>query len=254
MKSDIKIIRAYWGDSENLRSEIPPLPIYDNQIVYVWGENNNKFLSDRGFKTRIVTEEDPCKIDHTNFLIRKLMVIKLALEEFSEIMFMDWDCYILRNIDHTFYKYISQKPIQIPLYAHLRNPIEGLNDFHPGGSQSDIDFKNEASRFILKYSWKFDDMCIIPNFGFFYSRDISIGKKLLDIAINNNLKGVADEIAMFIYANCDYKTYVDRYHPIFVTGVSDFVISTKFKISKIQRKFNNHLGEIIDMDLYLEHM
>ena len=97
MKSDIKIIRAYWGDSENLRSEIPPLPIYDNQIVYVWGENNNKFLSDRGFKTRIVTEEDPCKIDHTNFLIRKLMVIKLALEEFSEIMFMDWDCYILRN-------------------------------------------------------------------------------------------------------------------------------------------------------------
>jgi hypothetical protein len=254
MKSDIKIIRAYWGDSKKLRDEIPPLPIYDNQIVYVWGENNDKFLRDRGFETRIVTEEDPCKIDHKNSLIRKLIAIKMSLEEFHEIMFIDWDCYILRELDDSFYKYISDKPTQIPLYAHLSNPIDGIEEFYVNRELEHVEFKNETNKYILEYSWKCDDMCILPNFGFFYSREIHIGRELLRIALENDLKGCADEAAMFIYANCDLVEYIERYHPNFVNGVSDIMTSTNFKISEIQKGFNNRIKEILNMDLYLEHM
>ena len=254
MKSNIKIIRAYWGDSEKLRSEIPPLPIYDNQIVYVWGENNETFLKKRGFKTRLVTEEDPCHLDYSNLLIRKLIAIKLALEEFAEIMFIDWDCYILRELDDNFYKHIASKSIQIPLYAHTANPMEGMNEAFPSSSPEGYALNKEKGDFILKYSWKSDDMCILPNFGFFYSSDISIGKKLLDIAIDNNLKGCADEGAMFIYANCSVEEYIKEYHPNFVNGVSDIMTSANFKISGVQKKLNDRIKEIIDMDLYLEHM
>jgi hypothetical protein len=254
MKSDIKIIRAYWGDSEKLKNEIPPLPIYDNQIVYVWGENNDKFLRSRGFKTRIVTDDDPCKIDHKNSLIRKLIAIKMALDEFHEIMFIDWDCYILRELDDSFYKYISDKPTQIPLYAHLSNPIDGIEEFYVNCEPEHVEFKNEANRYILKYSWKSDDMCILPNFGFFYSREISIGRELLRIAVENDLKGCADEAAMFIYANCDLEEYIKRYHPIFVNGVSDIMTSTNFKISEIQKRFNSRIKDVLNMDPYLEHM
>ena len=254
METKIKIIRAYWGDSKKLKKEIPPLPIHENQIVYVWGEDNENFLKKRGFKTRLVIEEDPCKLDYSNLLIRKLIAVKLALEEFGEIMFIDWDCYILRELDDNFYKYITSKPIQIPLYAHTLNPIDGMSESSLSLSPEGYALNKETSDFILKYSWKDNGMCILPNFGFFYSRDISVGKKLLDIAINNNLKGCADEGAMFIYADCDYKSYIEKYHPVFVNGVSDFVTSTKFKISKTQNQFNNYIQLKLNMDIYLEHM
>jgi hypothetical protein len=254
METKIKIIRAYWGDSKKLKREIPPLSIYENQIVYVWGGDNEDFLKKRGFKTRLVTEEDPCKLDYSNLLIRKLIAVKLALEEFEEIMFIDWDCYILRELDDNFYKYIASKPIQIPLYSHTLNPIEGIAESSPSISSEDYALNKEKSDFIIKYSWKNNDMCVLPNFGFFYSRDISIGKKLLDIAIYNNLKGCADEGAMFIYADCDPESYIEKYQPVFVSGVSNFVTSTKFKISKAQNQFNNYIQSKIDMDIYLEHM
>lgn len=47
METNIKIIRALWGNSEETISEIPSIPIYQNQVVFVWGENNEKILRER---------------------------------------------------------------------------------------------------------------------------------------------------------------------------------------------------------------
>jgi hypothetical protein len=169
-------------------------------------------------------------------------------------MFIDWDCYILRELDPTFYKYLSEKPVQIPLYSHLRNPIDGIVEFYTNTEPEHVEFKNEANKYILEYSWKSDGMCILPNFGFFYSREHSIGRDLLQIAVEKDLRGCADEAAMFIYANCDLDEYIERYHPKIVNGVSDIVTETNFKISEIQKRFNDRIKKVLRMDLYLEHM
>ena len=42
----MKIIRVLWGDKIN--DEIPPFPLLENEVVYVWGEENNQMLLDRG--------------------------------------------------------------------------------------------------------------------------------------------------------------------------------------------------------------
>jgi hypothetical protein len=255
MYTKVKIIRTYWGDTQKLKREIPPQPIYTNQIVFVWGEENNQFLKKRGFDTILMSDEIPNEYNsYEGQFYRKLLALDLSLKMFGEVILLDWDCYILRELDDNFYKYIASKPIQIPLYAHTLNPIDGMSESSLSLSSEGYVLNKETSDFILKYSWKDNGMCILPNFGFFYSRDISVGKKLLDIAINNNLKGCADEGAMFIYADCDYKSYIEKYHPVFVNGVSDFVTSTKFKISKTQNQFNNYIQLNLNMDIYLEHM
>jgi len=253
MNTTIKIIRAYWGDSEKTKAEIPPIPIYSNQLVYVWGKENEQFLQKRGYKTRLVTEEDPCLIDHTNFLFKKLITLDLALKEHDEIIFLDWDCYILRELDNNFYNLLKSKPIQCPLYSHSLNPYESFLEFSPNNNEERLEFFKNADIFFKKYNWQFEDMLVLPNFGCFYSRDKSIGNKLLNIALENNLKGCVDEGAMFIYANCSLNEYVENYHPLFIQGVSDNVTGSKYYISTVQRKFNEYLKNKLSFDLYLEH-
>ena len=43
-----KIIRALWGKQEHTLNEVPESPLFDNEIVFVWGDENNTFLKERG--------------------------------------------------------------------------------------------------------------------------------------------------------------------------------------------------------------
>ena len=38
----MKIIRVLWGNKIN--NEIPKIPLLKNEVVYVWGKENNKML------------------------------------------------------------------------------------------------------------------------------------------------------------------------------------------------------------------
>jgi hypothetical protein len=255
MKNNLKIIRTFWNlyenDNKTIR-EIPTISTYDNQVVYVWGEDNQKILKDRGFDTRLVNDE--VEINENNTLIRKLIALDLGLKEFGEVLMLDWDCYILRPLDDNFYEYLSSKPIQCPLYSHCLSPFESFIELDNTESKHWISFYKYVDEYIKKYNWKYNNMLVIPNFGFFYSRDITIGESLLNIAIEYKLKGLVDEIAMFIYSNCSLDDYVERYHPNVLNGVSDFMTCSKYSISKPQREFNLYIKNKIDMDIYLEHM
>lgn len=252
MNTDIKIIRAFWGVDLKTRIEIPPIPIFPNQIVYVWGIDNEEFLKSRGFKTRLV-EEPEYEIHNTNWLIRKLIVIDLALKEFGEMIFLDWDCYILRELDDTFYSYLKEKPIQCPLYTHYINPMKSFMEYNTNPTDADIEYYNEIEKNLFKYSWKLDDMMIIPNFGFFYSRDVTIGESLLKIARDNDVRGVVDETSLFIYINCTLDEYIVQYLPKVVRGVAEEMTDTGFIISNVQKKLNKYIDTKVDMDIYLKH-
>lgn len=251
MNSEIKIIRTYFGNSEKLKREVPPFPVLKNQIVYVWGKENEKFLIERGFETRLQKTDES---NDLNFLIKKLISIDLALQEFDEILFLDWDCKILRPLDENFYKIVRENPIQCPLYSHYKDPMKAFLDFDTSGNEKLIRFYKEMDKSLKKYSWEKDDMLIIPNFGFFYSRDKTIGKKLVQITNEYNLKGVVDEISLFIYVNCTLEEYIEKYVPKVVRGVAEENTQTEFIISRVQKELNEYIDTKIDMDIYLKHL
>jgi len=253
--NNLKIIRTFWGNDKRIMSEIPIVPLYDNEIVYVWGDENNKWLTKRGYNTKIVNKFTSSKYTpRSNMFIKKLIALDLALQEFNEVILLDWDCYILRNFDDNFYNHLKEKPIQCPLYSHnidIKNSCLEMDKKH---TQNVLDFIDTLTNTIPKYSWKMDNMYISPNFCFVYSRDKSLGKELLNITLKNNITGCIEEHAMFLYANCSIEEYIERYQPKVVRGISPSVTKNKFMAEISRKKFNDYLDTKINMDVYLEHI
>lgn len=255
MNTKFKIVRTFWGDDISQYPELTPLPVYTNQIVYVWGKENEKHLQKLGYKTELMLD-DPFPNEDKQYG-KKLLVLDHAVRKYGEIMMLDWDCYILRPIDGKFYDYLLSKETQCPLYAQHVNTVDALYEVFGKNHEDKEKFKNFAEMMrveFAKYSWKVDDYLVSPNFGFLYTRDVELGKKLLDIMDSHNLVGCIEEHAMWIYANCSLDEYLERYHPVFVQGVSDDRTDHDFMISKVQRALNKLISEKINMDLYLKHI
>lgn len=255
METNIKIIRALWGNSEETISEIPSIPIYQNQVVFVWGENNEKILRERGYD--VIPMKDKMPDIYNNYggrFFRKLLALDEGLKRYGEVILLDWDCYILRELDNNFYKYLSEKPIQCPLYAQPKNIYESWDESFPADSKDKMSFYSLCEKNFNKYSWEIDDYLVTPNFGFVYSRDINLGKNLIDISNKYNLNGCIEEHAMYLYSNCEIDEYIEKYQPHFVKGVSDTMTNTNFYISNVQKRFNEYMESKIEIDLYLEHM
>ena len=106
MDTKITIIRTFWGNTKRALNEIFPMPIFPNEVVYVWGLENQQMLQQRGFNTVLMgkecTEAEYSTI-HLQYY-HKLQAIQRAETEHSEFIFLDWDCYMLKPLDNYFYK------------------------------------------------------------------------------------------------------------------------------------------------------
>lgn len=255
MNTSVKVIRALWGDDGKSLREAPIIPTIKNQIVYVWGAGNNEELRRRGYDTVLM---DNVGFDEPNkFYGRKLIALDLALKEFGEVMMLDWDCHILRPLDDKFYEYLKSSPVQCPLYCQHKNTSKALQEIFTitGAIGDELEvYTNTMQEEFTKYSWALEDALVTPNFGFVYSRDKSLGEDLIQIATENNLIGCIEEHAMWIYSKCSLDEYINKYHPVFVQGVSDDRTDHEFMISRVQRKLNKFISEKIPMDLYLKHI
>lgn len=273
--SNIKIIRTWWGNDPHKWVEVPRLPLYDNEIVYVWGNKNQEILEERGFACIAMEDND---FSGSNVYGKKLQALDIALKHWGEVLLLDWDCWLLKPLDETFYSYLKEKPIQIPLYAHYKEPkVALLNDIpndHPilkdKKYYSDIvDMLSTLEDQIQLYHWKWKDGLVIPNFGCVYSRDVNLGADLIEIAKKNNIKSLVEEFAMWKYANCSMEDYISKYHPKYTLGVSDKKLikpkyfnsngAVKFEerfnnIKIVQSKFNNYIKQQLKMNLYYEHL
>lgn len=260
--STIKIIRTFFGDNHDSKKEISPFPTLPlDEIVYVWGEENQKYIIDKGFEIRPVSDDLYPYFNsyHTRYG-RKLVALKLALEEFDEVIMLDWDCYLLRPLDNNFYKYLEDKPIQCPLYSHHINTAKSFiarKELQPV-SDKQQEWWEVIEKELVKYNWKYKkDTLITPNFGFVYSRDKEFGNDLLDIALEYKLKGCIEEHAMFIYADCSFEEYLLLYQPLVVQGVTQDNDLSSFPINfagRVQQRFNKHMDTLLNMDLYLKHI
>jgi hypothetical protein len=82
-----------------------------------------------------------------------------------------------------------------------------------------------------------------------------LGEELIKIAINNDIKGLVEEFAMWKYANCSMEEYINQFHPEYVLGVSDKkIIEQKYNIQIIQFKFNTFIKSKLKTNLYYEHI
>jgi len=90
-------IRALWGNVAQHRNGKIQKEILNTKesfpfVIYTFGTENHKWLIDHGFTSRLVSDE-AIKWDLETMMYRhKLEVFKYALEDFDEIVFLDWDC------------------------------------------------------------------------------------------------------------------------------------------------------------------
>jgi|TARA_B110000908_G_C10217821_1_gene433687 hypothetical protein len=249
----IKIVRVLWGDQVNF--EVPRIPLYPEQeVVYCFDYKSYWFVSDLGYDARLVKEDIFAGSKLNNFG-RKLQALDIALQEFDEVLLLDWDCYILRPLDKNFYDSLKEKPIQIPLYIQHKDTkaaiLEVIPKEQPQALKDELTLLEEGFH---KYGWEWEEGIVAPNFGFVYCRDKSFGKKLLDITIKNDLTSVVDEFATLIYADCTLEEYIEKYAPRVLKGRADQMLIYDYRLHVISRKFNKWLDTKINIKSYFEHV
>jgi len=247
----MKIIRVLWGNKIN--HEIPRLPLLENEVVYVWGEENNQMLLDRGYETRLLSSY--MFEGEYNHFGKKLFALNQALEEFGEVLLLDWDCFLLKPLDDHFYNTLKEKPVQIPLYIQHKDTKDAILEVLPPNQsiklQKELDIMGDGFK---KYGWEWEDGYVGPNFGFVYCRDKNLGNELLKIALNNDLQTVVDEFATLIYVDCTLEEYIKKYLPSVVRGASNKKYILDNRLHRLGKKFNDYIDTKIKMTPYFEHV
>lgn len=218
----MKIIRTVWGNLEHTIREVSNKSKFDNEIVYVWGKDNNEYLMSIGYSTHLmsVNSYDDSDQKYSTQLYKymhKLFAIEHADNAYPEYILIDWDTNLLKNIDDNFIKLLrSRGTIQCPLYALPDNFIDIINRENLSDEMQEYFYIQHE--LLQKYSWKLDNLKVIPNFSFFYSRGAMIGKELIEIAINNNISTNIEEFALFEWANCNLEKWINEYEPLVTVG------------------------------------
>jgi len=145
--------------------------------VYVFGEDNYKYLTDMGFKCFLVSKQPVLyqKAIGSHYYSHKLFVWKEAMKDFDEIVFTDWDCIETRPKPENFWEELAKKePIQATLHSYRK----------------------------VKCPWRKTDRTKRPGATFVYIRDKTIPMKLINIwkrSPENKL--LSEEQIMAIYTD-----------------------------------------------------
>lgn len=247
----IQVVRALWGDCYSFQKEIPIKPLFDD-IVIVWGGENNDFLKSLGYKTILVSNENQVS-NFTTFeqFILKVDAWKQALEVFDKILFLDWDISIEKEIDEYFWTSFEGKKFLSPLYCYP-NGIEFPNlkeDNKEAKGWLDV-FAN----YLYDYSWEFDDLRVLPNAGFVYLNGLDTVNELLKIIEENKIRGLIEEFALYQLANCSLLEYIQNFEPLVVYGRPS---EEHFSLGEIHgyvfKKLNEFIESKITKTIYLKH-
>lgn len=161
-------IRGLWGIYEHggrrfytrrvkLDNDIKMIGLNQNaqkHITYVFGEDNYKYLTDNGFDARLIDKRPIVwNMDQEQFR-HKLEVLYQGLQEFDEIVFLDWDCTECQPLPSNFWEKLAEKD---SIQAVLRH-------YHK-----------------RKAVWRNSDCRKIPEASFVYIREKKIGQELNDL-------------------------------------------------------------------------
>jgi len=94
-------------------------------MTYVFGEENFRFLKSQGFRAKLIDKE-PIVWDMDKKQFRhKLEVIRRGLQDYDEVVFLDWDQLPVTKLPEDFWEVMGQKePIQAILRMYHRRKAE----------------------------------------------------------------------------------------------------------------------------------
>lgn len=247
----IKVIRALWGDYKKFKHEIPLSPLFD-EVVYVWGEANNNFLTSLGYKTVLVDRNDFAITNEFKRYLPKLYAFDYGCRDFQKILFLDWDTIPKRELTQEFYNDLDSKEFSAPLYCYPKGleviPSAVSDEYASAWISKQIPY-------LEKYAWKMDNLSIIPNAGFVYISNQNIASSLLYAAFHFNLETLIEEFALTIYADCTLEDYILKYEPSTIRGRSN---NDFFNLGPIEgyysKQLNDYIEKSITKDIYFEHI
>lgn len=258
-KSPIKIIRALWGPDKYAENEIPDKPLFENEVVFVWGWQKVRMLKDRGYNVIIISPEegDPQYSTHLTHFAHKLLALKAAEERYEEYLFLDWDITLNKPIDENFWdKVRTGGSLQMPLYAYHKGYREDLVKWFKGNDSDKFDkhldeFIYHHIETLYKYHWPLDDALVLPCACFIYSKGVKIGTHLLEVMHKYDIKACIEEFCMYIWANCTLEEYVEYHEPYVLRG-KEKDHNLEGMTNAIQH-LNKWMETKIDKDIYLFH-
>jgi hypothetical protein len=257
----MRFIRSFWGDLDNFnqrhKNEIIHVSKKSklNEVVFVWGLVNYEFIKSLGFEcilmSKMATEYgEDYLYDSDKYMLHKLVSIKLGIELFDKVIFLDWDCHQLKPIDNTFYDLINERDgnIQMPLYTYPKNYSQiVLNEWKDIPSK-EKEYVLKQQHYLEKYNYSWENSFVTPNAGFIYCSDSNVIDEL--ILINETQKiGIASEEMSFVEYTKMFCTnledYIKRFEPLVCNG--------KFETHFNQKDLNKFITQIIKKDLYFIH-
>lgn len=255
----MRIVRALWGNSEYIRSEIPKIPLFgEKEIVFVWGKENKELLDKYGYKSLLVkdTQTDPKYSSHLLHFAHKLKAIQLAEGFLDEFLFLDWDISLAKEIDDTFYEKIRLgNNIQVPLYGYNNDYKEEVKKSLISKNILSLkvnDFLSHQFLNLERYHWRLNDLKVVPCFCFLYVRGkFDLGKKLLNIMDEQGVVACIEEFTFQIYCNCSLEEYINKYEPLVLRGKE--TDKNLRGMAEAIKKINHYISDKVKKDIYLYH-
>lgn len=262
---DIKIVRCLWGNKKKhefteknvdfYHNECSEAKVFDdkfnlkNQIVFVWDNVNKEHIEKLGYPYFYMG--DSLNVPAGFDFYHKLLGLQKSMELYDEILFLDWDFMIQKELDDVFHKLLRDgNDIQIPLYFYpdeLLKPFEHINAKCNNG----MHYFNMLFYNIVRYcKWKFDNGLVIPNAGFIYCRDKNFFNQLIEIQKVYGITSNIEELCAMIYLNNTIKTtreYVNKIEPVVCNGREDKEMEGK------QALLNAYTMEILNKNIYFKH-
>lgn len=253
----MKFIRIFWGDVKRYKRQILNCHRV-NEVVYVFGKDNQEFFVDKGFETVLLSDDSydiSIASDHTfkdhSSLIHKLVALDAAVKKYGEVIFLDWDCYKVRDIDDNFFTFLKEgNAFQVPLYVYPKTELTKL-------CESDLDteyggFFNKLKSYLDNLSYEFRDSYVIPNTGFIYCRSSDISSKLVTLAKDNKLETVPDELAvMLMFKDLTLNEYIHKVEPNVIFGKHH---QTNSDWNECQLQLNDYISNQIRKQIYFHHV
>jgi len=158
-------IRGIWGDitsngirNGKMRKDIDAIKAnpYNNYnddfVVYVFGREAYKMLTLEDFNCKLI-DENPVRYDMEKQLYRhKLDIVYEAMQDYDEIVFLDWDCVPTAPVPDDFWETMRKKaPFQANLFQYRTK----------------------------KCLWRKEDWRKVCNGGFLYLRDTKIAEDFI---------------------------------------------------------------------------
>jgi hypothetical protein len=157
-------VRGVWGNcfnEEGIRNgklhkdvmAIKENPFTEPFVTYVFGKENQEYLTSLGFEARLINERSVIWDMETELYRHKLDIFKAAMDDFDEIVFLDWDCVPTKAIPDDFWDVMNKKaPFQANLFQYRTK----------------------------KCLWRDIDYRKVTNGGFIYLRDKHIAQAFID--------------------------------------------------------------------------